>query len=49
MEPGFQIFPIPVPKHVFWGLGTFWGVQEIADFVTILKIFYQFGLIRDIS
>ena len=43
------IFKIPVPKYVFWGLGTFWGVQQITNFFTILIIFYKFALIRDIS
>ena len=49
VEPGFQIFHIPVPKYVFWGLGTFWGVQKFIDSLTILLIFYNFGLIRDKS
>ena len=49
LEPGFQIFQIPVPKYVFWSLGTFWGVQKIIDVFTIFLIFYKFGLIRDKS
>ena len=49
VEASFQIFHIINPKHVFWGLGTFWGVQQFADLVTILEIVYQVGLIRDIS
>ena len=43
------IVTIPVPKYVFWGLGTFWGVQKIIDLSTILKMLYEFGLIRCIS
>ena len=48
-EPRFQVFHIPVPKYVFWGLWTFWGVQKFTDLVTTLKIVYQFAVIRDTS
>ena len=49
LEHGFHNFLISVPKYVFWGLGTFWGVQKIIDLFTIVLIFYNFGLIRDKS
>ena len=45
-ESGFQYSS---PKNMFWGLGTFWHVQKLIDVVTILKMFYLFGLIRDKS
>ena len=49
LEPGFQIFHIPVPENVFWGLGTFWHVQKIIDLFTILKMLCEVGVIRDKS
>ena len=36
LESGFQIFHIPIPKHVFWGLWTFLDVlacPKIHDFL----------------
>ena len=41
--------PTKSPKNRFWGLGTFWHAQKITNLFTILKIFYDFGVIRDIS
>ena len=44
-----RIFIFQGPENRFWGLGTFLGCPKIIHLFTILKIFYEFGLIRGIS
>ena len=52
LEPGFQIFRFPTPKKCVLGPGDVFAgfyVRKNIDVFTILKIFYEFGLIRDIN
>ena len=44
-----RIFIFQGPENRFWGLGTFLGCPKIIDLFTILRIFYEFELIRGIS
>ena len=47
-----RIFIFQGPENPFWGPGTFldvFGVSKIINLFTILKMFHEFWLIRDIS
>ena len=39
LEPGFQNFQIPGPKYVFWGMGTFWGVQKSSIYLPCCEFY----------
>ena len=49
VEPDFQNIHIPGPRKSVLGPGDVLGCPKIIDLFTILKMFHEFGLIRDIS
>ena len=48
LEPGLHIYQIPGPNKLVLGPVDVFGRLKITNFFTVLAIFHEFGLIRDI-